>query len=114
MMEQCHELLRSKSMQHHKLMAAMASDSASTSPSFPYSMNKGLSGFYAHHHQNDCPRHATLMMGEYLSKFSRSPRGLDSCRPDLNPASRQIYLTFPADSTFREKDVSSYFRLILA
>ncbi|KAL9247740.1 hypothetical protein vseg_021141 [Gypsophila vaccaria] len=114
MMEQCHELLRSKSMQHHKLMAAMASASASasTSPSFHYSMNKGLSGFYAHHHQNDSPRAAAaLMMGEDLSKFSRSPRGLDSCRPDLNPASRQIYLTFPADSTFREEDVSSYFSI---
>lgn len=32
---------------------------------------------------------------------------------DLNPASRQIYLTFPADSTFREEDVSNYFRLVL-
>jgi hypothetical protein len=27
----------------------------------------------------------------------------------MNPASRQIYLTFPADSTFREEDVSNYF-----
>ncbi|XP_048325272.2 zinc finger CCCH domain-containing protein 22 isoform X3 [Ziziphus jujuba] len=26
-----------------------------------------------------------------------------------NPGSRQIYLTFPADSTFREEDVSNYF-----
>lgn len=30
-----------------------------------------------------------------------------------NPGSRQIYLTFPADSTFREEDVSNYFRLVL-
>lgn len=29
----------------------------------------------------------------------------------VNPGSRQIYLTFPADSTFREEDVSNYFRL---
>ncbi|CAD6216654.1 unnamed protein product [Miscanthus lutarioriparius] len=27
----------------------------------------------------------------------------------INPGSRQIYLTFPADSTFREEDVSNYF-----
>jgi hypothetical protein len=44
-------------------------------------------------------------------KFTGRPR-LD--RADLasmmNPASRQIYLTFPADSTFREEDVSNYFR----
>ncbi|KAL0460940.1 UNVERIFIED_CONTAM: Zinc finger CCCH domain-containing protein 22 [Sesamum latifolium] len=28
-----------------------------------------------------------------------------------SPSSRQIYLTFPADSTFKEEDVSSYFSL---
>lgn len=27
-----------------------------------------------------------------------------------NPAARQIYLTFPADSSFKEEDVSKYFR----
>ncbi|KAG8363654.1 hypothetical protein BUALT_Bualt19G0045000 [Buddleja alternifolia] len=27
----------------------------------------------------------------------------------MNPGSRQIYLTFPADSTFKEEDVSNYF-----
>ena len=58
---------------------------------------------------------AALMMGEELHKFGR-------CRPErndfsgmglggaVNPGSRQIYLTFPADSTFREEDVSNYFR----
>ena len=52
-----------------------------------------------------------LMMGEDMHKFGRSR--LD--RNDLvNPASRQIYLTFPADSTFREEDVSNYFRLIFS
>ena len=35
-------------------------------------------------------------------------------RNDLmaNPGSRQIYLTFPADSIFSEEDVSNYFRLV--
>jgi hypothetical protein len=28
----------------------------------------------------------------------------------MNSGSRQIYLTFPADSAFSEEDVSSYFR----
>lgn len=27
-----------------------------------------------------------------------------------NSSARQIYLTFPADSTFKEEDVSGYFR----
>lgn len=58
---------------------------------------------------------AALMMGENIPRFNR-------CQPErhdfsamglggmINPGSRQIYLTFPADSTFREEDVSNYFR----
>ncbi|OEL21428.1 Zinc finger CCCH domain-containing protein 22 [Dichanthelium oligosanthes] len=50
--------------------------------------------------------------GDEAHKFMGRPR-LD--RADfasmMNPASRQIYLTFPADSTFREEDVSSYFSI---
>jgi hypothetical protein len=58
-----------------------------------------------------CRAVAALMMGEDMHKFARSR--LD--RNDLiNPASRQIYLTFPADSTFREEDVSNYFRFIFS
>ncbi|XP_010670370.2 zinc finger CCCH domain-containing protein 53 [Beta vulgaris subsp. vulgaris] len=117
MMEHCHELLRSKSMQQHKLIAAAiasASSSTSASASFPYSMNKGLS-LFAQQQQNDSPRAAAaaaaLMMGEDFHKFSRSPRGLENGRGDSSPASRQIYLTFPADSTFREEDVSNYFSI---
>lgn len=52
--------------------------------------------------------------GDDMHKFAvRSPR-LDRCVSDLasNPAARQIYLTFPADSTFSEEDVSSYFRYL--
>lgn len=57
---------------------------------------------------------AALMMGEEFHKFGRcrserndfSGMGLGG----VNPGSRQIYLTFPADSTFREEDVSNYFR----
>lgn len=55
------------------------------------------------------------MRGDEVYRFGR-------CRPERNdfsqlglggamsPSSRQIYLTFPADSTFREEDVSNYFR----
>lgn len=52
-----------------------------------------------------------MLGGDDAHKFIGRPR-LD--RADLaslvNPGSRQIYLTFPADSTFREEDVSNYFR----
>lgn len=55
------------------------------------------------------------MMAEDFYKYGR-------CRPERNDllaiasvekatsASRQIYLTFPAESTFRDEDVSEYFR----
>ncbi|KAL7174374.1 hypothetical protein ACSBR2_033605 [Camellia fascicularis] len=58
---------------------------------------------------------AALMMGEDMHKFGRAwldrnefPKngGLEM----VNPGSRQIHLTFPADSTFREEDVSNYSR----
>lgn len=56
---------------------------------------------------------AALMMGEDLHKFGRSRlERNDFSMNGVNPASRQIYLTFPADSTFREEDVSNYFRFL--
>ncbi|VVB06728.1 unnamed protein product [Arabis nemorensis] len=85
---ECHELLRSKSvpprLAHH----------------FPKGVNL---------QQSESQRAAALMMGDDLHKFgSWRPE-----RTDLSamacPASRQIYLTFPADSIFREEDVSNYF-----
>jgi hypothetical protein len=55
-----------------------------------------------------------MLGGDDAHKFMGRPR-LD--RADfaslMNPGSRQIYLTFPADSTFREEDVSNYFRYYL-
>ncbi|KAJ1292460.1 hypothetical protein BS78_02G393000 [Paspalum vaginatum] len=55
---------------------------------------------------------ALILGGDDAHKFMARPR-LD--RADLasviNPGSRQIYLTFPADSTFREEDVSNYFSI---
>jgi hypothetical protein len=54
---------------------------------------------------------ALMLGGDEAHKFMGRPR-LE--RADfasmMNPGSRQIYLTFPADSTFREEDVSNYFR----
>jgi hypothetical protein len=55
------------------------------------------------------------MMGDEIHKFGRiRPERSDFSQMGLggamSPSARQIYLTFPADSTFREEDVSSYFR----
>jgi phosphoserine phosphatase len=58
---------------------------------------------------------AAFMMGEDFYKFGRSrPERTDflamASAEKVNSASRQIYLTFPADSTFKDEDVSEYFR----
>lgn len=58
---------------------------------------------------------AALMMADDLhklnrSRFERGDFGLNGGVGIANPGSRQIYLTFPADSTFKEEDVSNYFK----
>ncbi|OMO54480.1 hypothetical protein COLO4_36466 [Corchorus olitorius] len=116
-LEQCQELLRSKALQQQQLqqqqkLAAASQFMAGTS--LPYSKCVN----YLLQQQNDSPRSAAaaLMMGDELHKFGRcrserndfSAMGLGG---SINPGSRQIYLTFPADSTFKEEDVSNYFSI---
>lgn len=117
MMDQCHEILRSKSAQQQRLAAA---SQLMASASFPYSpkcMNMLLQQQQQQQQQNDTHRAAAaLMMGEDIHKFGRSRLerndfSINGGAGMVNPASRQIYLTFPADSTFREEDVSNYFSI---
>ncbi|XP_050385807.1 zinc finger CCCH domain-containing protein 53 isoform X2 [Argentina anserina] len=118
MMDQsCHEaLLRSKSAHQQRLAAA--SQLMASANSFPYSSSKCMN-FLLQQQQTDAQRAAAaLMMGDDIHKFSRSPRMernefsmINGGGGMVNPASRQIYLTFPADSTFREEDVSNYFSI---
>lgn len=117
MMDQsCHEaLLRSKTAQQQRLAAA--SQLMASANSFPYSSK--CMNFLLQQQQTDAQRAAAaLMMGDDIHKFSRSPRlernefpMMNGGAGIVNPASRQIYLTFPADSTFREEDVSNYFSI---
>ncbi|XP_057790019.1 zinc finger CCCH domain-containing protein 53 [Salvia miltiorrhiza] len=91
MLEQCQELMRTKS----------------THMNFPYSplpANKCMN--FLQQLPPDSPR--SLMMSDGMHKFGRGrlERGDFGMN---NPGSRQIYLTFPADSTFKEEDVSTYF-----
>ncbi|KAH6765863.1 hypothetical protein C2S52_016846 [Perilla frutescens var. hirtella] len=106
MMEQCQELMRSKStqQQQQQLMA---------STNFPYSplpANKCMNFLLQQQLSPESPR--GLMMGDGMHKFGRGrlERG-DFGLNGVNPGSRQIYLTFPADSTFKEEDVSNYFSI---
>ncbi|XP_019413003.1 PREDICTED: zinc finger CCCH domain-containing protein 53-like isoform X2 [Lupinus angustifolius] len=105
------ELLRSKTAQQQRLSAA----SQLMASSFPYSPK--CMNFLLQQQQNESPRGAVaaLMMNEELHKFGRSRLERNDFSLNspgiVNPASRQIYLTFPADSTFREEDVSNYFSI---
>ncbi|XAR60349.1 hypothetical protein NMG60_11033681 [Bertholletia excelsa] len=101
------DLLRMKAIQHQKMAAASQLMGGAGAP-FPY--NKCIN------FMNDSPRSAAaaLMMGDEYHKFGRGrPERFDFSALGLgasaNSSSKQIYLTFPADSTFKEEDVSNYF-----
>ncbi|ONM60535.1 Nucleic acid binding protein [Zea mays] len=115
--QQCQDiLLRSKSQR----LAAFPYSPTGSVPGSPSAATKCLSLLlHQQQQQNENQRvaaaaaAAALMLGgDDAHKFIGRPR-LD--RADLaslvNPGSRQIYLTFPADSTFREEDVSNYFSI---
>ncbi|XP_034893659.1 zinc finger CCCH domain-containing protein 46 [Populus alba] len=112
--EQCLQVLRSKAAAQQKKLAAASQFMAGSNF---LSHNKSLD--FLHQQQNDSQRSAAvaaLMMGDELHKSGRiRPGRNDFSQIGLggatSPSSRQIYLTFPADSTFREEDVSNYFSI---
>eukprot|EP00262_Sarcandra_glabra_P000810 TRINITY_DN10888_c0_g1_i2.p1 TRINITY_DN10888_c0_g1~~TRINITY_DN10888_c0_g1_i2.p1 ORF type:complete len:690 (+),score=98.12 TRINITY_DN10888_c0_g1_i2:43-2070(+) len=110
--EQCQELLRSKSQRLGSASQLMAS------ASFPYASTGKCMNFLLQQQQNDSQRvaaaAAALMLGDDSQKFARSRMERTEFSTGggmVNPGARQIYLTFPADSTFREEDVSNYFSI---
>lgn len=102
-MDGLEDFLRIKAIQQQQRVAAMA---AGGPHHFPF--NRCMNFL------NESPRSpSAIMMGEDFHKFGRF-------RPDRHDlmglgnsssSSRQIYLTFPADSTFKEEDVSNYFSI---
>lgn len=119
--QQCQDfLLRSKS-QRLAAAAGFAYSPTGSLPGSPSAASKCLSLLLQQQQQqqNEGQRAAAaaaaaalMLGGDEAHKFMNRPR-LD--RGDfasmMNPGSRQIYLTFPADSTFREEDVSNYFSI---
>ncbi|XP_017215412.1 zinc finger CCCH domain-containing protein 22 isoform X1 [Daucus carota subsp. sativus] len=97
------ELMRMKAIQHQRM--AMAAGA-------PMPFNNRCMSLL-----NDSPRSAAaaaLMMGDDYLPFGRCRHDRSDFagfgfREHPNSSSRQIYLTFPADSTFKEEDVSTYF-----
>ncbi|MCD7447150.1 hypothetical protein HAX54_024730 [Datura stramonium] len=106
------DFLRMKALQQQQQRFAAASLMASGAHHHPIAYNKCMNIL----NDNQRSAAAAFMMGEEFHKFGR-------CRPDRNDfsamalsgisssSSRQIYLTFPADSTFKEEDVSNYFSM---
>ncbi|CAN6206497.1 unnamed protein product [Urochloa humidicola] len=118
MEQQCQDmLLRSKSQ---RLAAAAAFPYSPTGslPGSPSAASKCLS-LLLQQQQSDNQRAAAaaaaaalMLGGDEAHKFMARPRldrAAELASMMANPGSRQIYLTFPADSTFREEDVSNYF-----
>ncbi|KZV19188.1 zinc finger CCCH domain-containing protein 22 [Dorcoceras hygrometricum] len=101
------ELLKMKAI-HQQKLALVANGGHS-----PYGYNKCVNV------PNEDQRldTAALMMGDNFQKINHYlPEWNDSFSVELSSGanlssrSRQIYLTFPAESTFKEEDVSVYFR----
>ncbi|CAM0151252.1 unnamed protein product [Urochloa decumbens] len=90
---------------------------ASVFPFSPSPRPKGVSlNFLLHQQQHEHSQRgaapAMMFGGEDMHRFpARSPRMEHGGDLVGSPAARQIYLTFPADSTFTEADVSNYFSM---
>ncbi|OEL13807.1 Zinc finger CCCH domain-containing protein 22 [Dichanthelium oligosanthes] len=101
-----------------KALAAAARPQQLMASAFPFSPSppKGVSLNSLLQQQKEPQRAAAaaamlLGGGEDMHRFPvRSPR-MDRGGLISSPAARQIYLTFPADSTFSEEDVSNYFSM---
>ncbi|XP_038988869.1 zinc finger CCCH domain-containing protein 53-like isoform X2 [Phoenix dactylifera] len=117
--QQCQELLlRSKSQR-------LGGASQLTASAFPYSPTGSVPpspssskclNFFLQQQQSESQRAAAaaalMLGGDESHKFmGRSRMERSDFSGMVNPGSRQIYLTFPADSTFREEDVSNYFSI---
>ncbi|KAK4857288.1 hypothetical protein QYF36_026526 [Acer negundo] len=107
---QLEEMMRLKAEQQQRLAASQFAAAGVSSLPYDKRMNFLLQ------QQNDAQRvaRAALMLGDEFHKFGcgRSERNdffAMGLAEKLNSASRQIYLTFPADSTFKDEDVSNYF-----
>ncbi|MCD7462290.1 hypothetical protein HAX54_048179 [Datura stramonium] len=104
------ELLRVKALQHQRFAAA--SQFMASGGRHPFSYNRCMNIF----NDNQRSAAAALMISDEFHKHGRSlPDRNDFSAMALggnsNSSLRQIYLTFPADSTFKEEDVSNYFSM---
>ncbi|KAJ4724344.1 Zinc finger CCCH domain-containing protein [Melia azedarach] len=105
------EMLRIKAAQQQRLAASQFAAGVSHLP-YDKCMDLLLQ------QQNDPQRAAAaaLMLGDEFYKFGQARAERNDflamgLAEKVNSANRQIYLTFPADSTFKDEDVSNYFSI---
>ncbi|XP_042389752.1 zinc finger CCCH domain-containing protein 53-like [Zingiber officinale] len=77
-------------------------------PSSPWSTATKSLDFLLQQHQNESQRAEAAAAAAALLRIKMERSDLAAM---VNPGSRQIYLTFPSDSTFTEEDVSNYFSI---
>ncbi|KAL8140185.1 hypothetical protein V2J09_006206 [Rumex salicifolius] len=98
------EFIRSKVAQQQRLAAARYMPGVNS----PHSKLNFLQG------EAQKSGAAALMLDELHNLNRLMKAGTDNSEMEFGdnaPSSRQIYLTFPADSTFKEEDVSNYFSI---
>ncbi|KAL8128570.1 hypothetical protein V2J09_017725 [Rumex salicifolius] len=98
------EFIRSKAAQQQRLAAAQYMPGMNS----PHSKLNFLQG------EAQTSGAAALLLDELHNLNGLMKAGTDNSDMEFGdnaPSSRQIYLTFPADSTFKEEDVSNYFSI---
>ncbi|KAB2021392.1 hypothetical protein ES319_D07G136000v1 [Gossypium barbadense] len=104
------EMMRMRAAAHQQRFAAAQLVAGVSSP-LPYEKKMNL----LLQQQTEAQRAAALMFGEEICKFPQGRAEREFFAMGLaekaNSASKQIYLTFPADSTFKDEDVSNYFSM---
>ncbi|XP_031401356.1 zinc finger CCCH domain-containing protein 55 [Punica granatum] len=105
------QMMRLKLAHQQRLASAAAAATQFAPGSSPISQSKYMNFLLQQHGD---PHRLGMMIGDEIYKYGRYQQDRNDymvmgMADKLNSASRQIYLTFPADSTFKDEDVSEYF-----
>ncbi|KAG2639106.1 zinc finger CCCH domain-containing protein 53-like isoform X2 [Panicum virgatum] len=115
MEQQCQDILLLRSKSQRLGAGAFPYSPTGSLPGSPSVASKCLSLLLQQQNENQraaaAAAAAALMLGGDEAHHKLMGRPRTDLASMMNPGSRQIYLTFPADSTFREEDVSNYFSI---
>ncbi|KAK4786233.1 hypothetical protein SAY86_002922 [Trapa natans] len=111
--DEAQKLLMLKLAHQQRVISALSA-SQFVPGSSPISPSKYISSLLQQQQQHGDPHRLGMIIEDDIYKhahYQQERNGyMGLAMPDrINSASRQIYLTFPADSTFKDEDVSEYF-----